>query len=49
MALEAPKQDEDGTWHAEVCITRSQAHLFAYMILVNILRVDRLVEAMRNH
>jgi hypothetical protein len=39
MALEAPKQDEDDVWHASVSVARPQAHLFAYMILVNYWRV----------
>jgi hypothetical protein len=47
MALEAPNLDEDGVWHAEVCLTRSQAHLFAYMTLVQILRPQRSIEFLR--
>ena len=35
MALEAPKQVEDGVWLASVSVTRSKARLFVYMILVN--------------
>jgi hypothetical protein len=46
MALEAPKQDEDGVWHASVRITRPQAHLFAYMILANYWRVEALQSGM---
>ena len=40
MALEAPKQDEDGVWLASVSVTRSKARLFVYMILVNWWRVE---------
>lgn len=39
MALEAPKKDEEGMWHASVSVTRSKARLFVYMILVNWWRV----------
>jgi hypothetical protein len=39
MALEAPKQGEDGVWHAEVCVSPTEARQFGDMILVNI---DRL-------
>jgi len=36
IALEAPRQDEDGVWKAEVSLDSTEAHLLSYIILNNI-------------